>query len=85
MDTKTYIVARDEYFGLEGGMSKFDGTFRALLLDLMGLTEDEEWLETMTVRDLPVETLVQTFNDGNGDGQQYVTVWCVEDDKQVLG
>lgn len=29
--------------------------------------------------------LVAMFEDANGDGQPFIQVWCVEDDKQVLG
>lgn len=36
-------------------------------------------------RDFTDEELIRVFDSGNGDGQTYKMVWCVEEEKTVLG
>lgn len=90
----TYIVAQDEYFGMDPKMWKFEGTFRELLIELTGMksfTVDEEedpstlspWHKPLT--DWTDQELEVLFKDANGDGQPYIQVWGVEEGKQVLG
>ncbi len=62
---------------------------RALLEHLNGIEGDDlidpdDEDSVKRVSDLTDEELVELFTDGNGDGQPYYQVWCVEDDRQVL-
>jgi hypothetical protein len=85
---KTYIIAGDEYMGTGYTMSEFVGTWRELL-EYMNGVDDENRDDEETGRRFPSDfdddELVQMFDGANGDGQQYYTVWCVEERKQVLG
>jgi hypothetical protein len=88
-EIKTYIIAGDGY--MDGpSMRDFKGTYRALLEDLVGASEwdeadfeEEEGCEHPSK--WPLSRLIEVFNEGNGDGQDYYQVWCVEDGKKVLG
>jgi hypothetical protein len=75
--------------GIGPSMSMFKGTFRQLMDLLVGTDEwdeaDFEGEDCDHPSKWPLSRLIEVFNDGNGDGQQYVQVWCVEDEKQVLG
>lgn len=91
---KTYIISRDDYMGVTGGMERVTHeTLRDVILELLGMDADEAFDEAVemngrfvhNVKEMADAELLSWFNDANGDGQQYVTVWCVEDDKQVLG
>ena len=81
---KTYIIARDEYMGTASTWTEFVGTWEDLVDYLV---DYEEWRADPDV--LPesrtLEGKLAMFNDGNGDGQPYTVVWCVEDRKKVLG
>lgn len=92
-EKKTYVIAYDEYMGCFPDMAEVQSTWRELLEDLNGVTD-----ENRDVRDpedppgtklFPAEysddELVKMFDDANGDGQCYVQVWCVDEHRQVLG
>ncbi len=79
MEKHKYVIVCMDYVGEEPGMYEFEGTFRELLLDLMG--DDEECPQTITD-----EELTEQFNRGNnGCGQPYMMVWDVDLKKKVLG
>jgi hypothetical protein len=80
--THTYVIAHDEYMGVEPDIYQFVGTFRELLLQLFTwpLVESEPDFASMDT-----ETLVQMVVDGNGDGQPYYMVWDATLGKKVLG
>lgn len=89
-----YVLAHSEYAfrGDPPYMSAFRGTFRQLLEDLNGITdenrtelfrdEDDNLLE---MKDMTDAQLIELFDDANGDGQPYVMVWSVAEGKKVLG
>lgn len=86
---KTYIIHTTDYMGKEPTMSEFKGPWRQLLEHLNGVTEenreDEFGDENMTIKDFDNEALQHIFDQANGDGQPYYTVWCVEEHRKVLG
>lgn len=82
---KTYIIAADEYMGSAPGMTEFIGTFRQLLEHLTEhLTDYADWKDDPDLRHSFGDDLIDLFKQGNGDGQPFLMVWCVEDRKQVL-
>ena len=91
---KKYVISRDEYFGVKGGMDDFEGTWRELLLHVLGIDDEAVWDEdgwavsgrhVHSVKEMTDDELIKWFDDANGDGQQYIMVWDVEGRKQVLG
>jgi hypothetical protein len=79
---RTYIISEDEYMGGGLQMREFIGTWRELLQHLTGVDSDDPEDE---LRNATNNTMIDVFNDANGDGQPYVMVWCVEKHAQVLG
>lgn len=76
-----YVIATDEYMGMEPDMHEFTGTYRELLNHLLGvdeIDEDDDYSERSD------EELVNIFNEGNGDGQPFVMVWSVSEKRKVL-
>lgn len=89
-EKKTYVVAYDEYMGVAPDMEEFVGTYRELLLHLIGADEPETANEMVegfncAVKDLPTEELEKWSSDSNGDGQPAWQVYCVTDKAQVKG
>lgn len=76
MKNKTYVVAVSDYMG-EGPIqyATKHPNLRSLLMELLDYDDDGE----------TVEELQKEFTRSNGDGQPYLTVFCVEQNKQVLG
>ena len=84
-EVKTYIVATDEYMGVAQNMYCVKSTFRELVENLLNIAEwdGEEELQEAAAKD--DEELAAMLEDGNGDGQPYIMVWCVEDNVKVIG
>lgn len=89
--TKTYIIAHSDYMGVDPDIYEFSGTWRQLLEDLNGVTDenrndliDEDDPSRGTIADVPDDELVKLFQQANGDGQPDYQVWCVDDHKKVL-
>lgn len=73
---KTFIVTAEPYMFEDGHTTQHKAnSLRDFLLEHMDYDDDGESLEE----------LENAFNDSNGDGMAYVTVFCVEDDRRVLG
>lgn len=89
-EKKTYVVAYDEYMGVFPEMEEFVGTYRELLLHLIGADDVETQSEIVdgfncAVKDLPTAELEKWSLDSNGDGQPSWQVYCVTDKAQVKG
>ena len=80
----TYIIASTDYMCDGPSMREFIGTFRQLLEELNGATDENRFTDD-PISGMSNDELVECFDDANGDGQPYVTVWCVEERRQVLG
>lgn len=73
---KTFAIHYSEYPGISSSMSTIKAKdLRSLLLLLLDYDDDGETLEE----------LKETFDDGNGDGQQFISVIDVETSEEVLG
>lgn len=83
---KTYIISEDEYMGSGSRMYSVVCRYRELLYHLLDVTNENAIDEDSgeDIRNRPDEFLELLFRDANGDGQPYIMVWCVEDEKQVL-
>ena len=80
-----FVLAHSSY-GFRGEppfMSAFRGTFRELLEDLTGVTEENR--EELEAEEMSLADLIKIFDEANGDGQPYVMVWSVAEGKKVLG
>jgi len=90
MNSDRYIIAHDEYMGVESGMYEFVGTWRELL-EMLNSVNDGNRNEPFsdedprTIADLYDEQLITLFNEANGDGQPYYMVWSEKEGKKVLG
>src|SRR5207253_5348657 len=88
-ESKTYIISTTSTSGCPQEMYSFRGTFRELLIELLGYTGgdfSDELLETgKSIVDPPTEDLEKHFTTNNiGDGDVLYQVYCVEDEKKVL-
>lgn len=89
----TYIISYSSYdFRGEGPrMIQFKGEYRQLLQFLNGINDStrhnplDEETSDRTLNDLTNEELIQYFNASNGDGQPWIQVWSVEEEKLILG
>jgi hypothetical protein len=84
---QTFVIAGDEYMGSGPTMEEFRGTFRGLLVLLCAraMVCNADGTDESGIRQLPTDKLETYFEDANGDGQPYYTVWCVEQHRAVLG
>ena len=81
---KTYIIAHDEYMGIEPNMYELVGTYRQLLWNLMSFGSDLDMTKDGDFMERTEEELSADFKENNGDGQPLYQVWCVEDRKRVF-
>jgi hypothetical protein len=88
---KTYVIYQTEYMHDEPDMYSFQGTWRELLVQMCGWDDMPED-EIIQLDDRPRllseftdEELLTVFDRANGDGQAGYSVFCLEDDKKVLG
>jgi hypothetical protein len=70
-----------DYRGEAPYMKRFIGTFRALL---EYVTSYADWKDELPTTRTDAE-LIKMFDEANGDGQPYVQVFSVVEDKTVLG
>jgi hypothetical protein len=79
---KTYVVAHDPYMGGALAMEQLTGTWRQVLdhIDKLAYGIQEDSRTRLTDKEL-AKRLTAT----NGDGCDFVAVWCVDDQRQVFG
>jgi hypothetical protein len=89
-----FVLAHSEYAfrGDAPYMTGFVGTWRDLLEDLNGITDEnrnelfrDAEGNLLEMKDMTDAQLVELFDEANGDGQPYVMVWSVKEGKKVLG
>lgn len=91
---KTYAIHEDNSYtgGLSATLTEFQGTWRSLLEELCGVTDENrdevQPGEKMFPSEFTDDELRQLVEDGNGDGTNYTTVFEKQEDgtwKHVLG
>lgn len=79
-----YVIAHDDYMGEGYDMYEFRGTYRELLEHMNHFFDDDDESKEAAAQ-YTDEQLIQCFNEANGDGQPYYTVWSVAEAKKILG